>query len=131
MAENQIEIEVELTGADKVEKSMKGLEEGLEGIGETGSRLVKVMGSTNEQLGEGLENVAGSVGEVREAFTQLGGSIKNLGTSGMSGILSLIGPLGLLVGAGVAVYETFRQITGAAQEAEEAQEAMAAAAIFS
>ena len=128
MAENQIEIEVELTGADKVEKSMKGLEEGLEGIGETGSRLVKVMGSTNEQLGEGLENVAGSVGEVREAFTQLGGSIKNLGTSGMSGILSLIGPLGLLVGAGVAVYETFRQITGAAQEAEEAQEAMAAAA---
>lgn len=128
MAENQIEIEVELTGADKVEKSMKGLEEGLEGIGETGSRLVKVMGSTNEQLGEGLENVAGSVGEVREAFTQLGGSIKNLGTSGMSGILSLVGPLGLLVGAGVAVYETFRQITGAAQEAEEAQEAMAAAA---
>jgi hypothetical protein len=128
MAENQIEIEVELTGAKKVEKSIQGIETGLEGIGETGSKLVQAMGSTNEQLGEGLENVAGSVGEVREAFTQLGTSVKNLGTSGMSGILGLIGPLGMLVGAGVMVYETFRQISGAAQEAEEAQEAMAAAA---
>lgn len=128
MAQSQIEIEVELTGAKKVEKSIEGIEDGLKGIGETGSRLVQAMGSTNEQLGEGLENVAGSVGEVREAFTQLGGSIKTLGTSGMAGILNLIGPLGLLVGAGVAVYETFRQISGAAQEAEDAAEAMAAAA---
>ena len=128
MAENQIEIEVELTGGKKVEKSIQSIESGLEGVGETGSRLVKAMGSTNEKLGEGLENVAGTVGEVREAFTQLGGSIKTLGSSGMSGILGLIGPLGLLVGAGITVYETFRQISGAAQEAEDAQEAMAAAA---
>ena len=128
MAENQIEIEVELTGSQKVEKSIQGIETGLEGIGETGSRLVKAMGSTNEKLGEGLENVSTSVGEVREAFKGLTSSIKTLGSSGMSGILGLIGPLGLLVGAGITVYETFRQISGAAQEAEDAQEAMAAAA---
>jgi len=124
----EIDIEIQLSGAQKVEKSIEGIETGLQGIGETGSKLVKAMGSTNEKLGDGLENVAGSVGEVREAFTQLGGSIKTLGTSGMSGILGLIGPLGLLVGAGVTVYETFRQISGSAQEAEDAQEAMAAAA---
>jgi hypothetical protein len=40
----------------------------------------------------------------------------------------MLGPLGLLVSAGLAVYETFRLITGAAQEAEEAEAAMSAAA---
>lgn len=128
MAKTKVDIEVELTGLQKVEKSIKGVEGGLEGVGETGAKLVQSMGVTNEKLGEGLENIAGSVGETREAFTQLGGSLKNLGTSGMSGILGLIGPIGMLVSAGILLYETFRQITGAAQEAENAQEAMAAAA---
>ena len=128
MAQTKVDIEVELTGLQKVDKAVKEVEGGLEGVGETGAKLAQAMGASNEKLGEGLENLAGSVGETREAFSQLGGSLKNLGTSGMSGILSLIGPLGMLVSAGVLVYETFRQITGAAQEAEEAQEAMAAAA---
>jgi len=128
MAKTKVDIEVELTGLQKVEKSIKGVEGGLEGVGETGAKLVQSMGITNEKLGEGLENLSGSVGETREAFTQLGGSLKNLGTSGMSGILGLIGPIGMLVSAGILLYETFRQITGAAQEAENAQEAMAAAA---
>lgn len=128
MAQTQVEIEVELSGAGKVEKGIQKIEGGLEGIGETGSRLAKAMGSTNEKLGEGLENVAGTVGEVREAFSNLSDSVKLLGTTGPKAFLALIGPIGMLVGAGIAVYETFRQITGAAQEAEEAQEAMAAAA---
>ena len=128
MAQTKIDIEVELTGLQKVDKAVKDVEGGLEGVGETGAKLAQAMGASNEQLGEGLENLAGSVGETREAFTQLGGSLKNLGTTGMSGILSLIGPLGMLVSAGILVYETFRQISGAAQEAENAQEAMAAAA---
>ena len=128
MAKNDIDITIQLTGGEKVEKAVKDIEGGLQDVGETGAKLVQSMGSTNEQLGEGLENVASSVGEVREAFTELSGSIKNLGTGGMTSVLSLIGPLGMLVGAGFAVYETFRQISGAAQEAEDAQEAMAAAA---
>ena len=128
MAKTKVDIEVELTGLQKVEKSIKGVEGGLEGVGETGAKLVQSMGVTNEKLGEGLENLSGSIGETREAFTQLGGSLKNLGTSGMSGILGLIGPIGMLVSAGILLYETFRQISGAAQEAENAQEAMAAAA---
>ena len=128
MAQTQVEIEVELSGAGKVDKGIKKIEGGLEGIGETGSRLAKAMGSTNEKLGEGLENVSGTVGEVREAFSSLKDSVSLLGKNGPSAILNFIGPLGMLVGAGIAVYETFRQISGAAQEAEEAQEAMAAAA---
>jgi len=128
MAQTQVEIEVELSGTGKVEKGIKQIEGGLEGIGETGSRLVEAMGTTNEKLGEGLENVSGTVGEVREAFSSLKDSVQLLGQRGPTAILSFIGPLGMLVGAGIAVYETFRQISGAAQEAEEAQEAMAAAA---
>lgn len=128
MAENQIEIEVELTGTKKVEKQVKEIEGGLEGLGETGSKLAETLGSTNEKLGEGLESISGSVGGVREAFGELGGAIKNLGETGPKGLLALIGPLGMVVGAALTVYETFRLITGAAQEAEQAQEAMNAAA---
>ena len=127
MAQTQVEIEVELSGAGKVDKGIQKIEGGLEGIGETGSRLAQAMGSTNEKLGEGLENVSGTVGEVREAFSSLGSSITNLGQTGSKGFMSLLGPLGMLVGAGIAVYETFRQISGAAQEAQEAEEAMNAA----
>jgi hypothetical protein len=127
MAQTQVEIEVELSGTGKVEKGIKEIEGGLEGIGETGSRLVEAMGTTNEKLGEGLENVSGTVGEVREAFGALGESITVIGQTGARGFMSLIGPLGMIVGAGIAVYETFRQITGAAQEAEEAEQAMNAA----
>ena len=110
MAKTKVDIEVELTGLQKVEKSIKGVEGGLEGVGETGAKLVQSMGVTNEKLGEGLENLSGSVGETREAFTQLGGSLKNLGTSGMSGILGLIGPIGMLVSAGILLYETYKTI---------------------
>jgi hypothetical protein len=128
MAQTQVEIEVELSGAGKVEKGIQKIEGGLEGIGETGSKLTKSLGATNKKLGEGLESVSGTVGEVREAFGELGGAITMVGKTGAKGFLSLIGPLGMLVSAGIAVYETFRLITGAAQEAEEAQEAMNAAA---
>tara|TARA_Y100001973_G_scaffold83205_1_gene123233 strand:+ start:1240 stop:3453 length:2214 start_codon:yes stop_codon:yes gene_type:complete len=128
MAQTQVEIEVELSGTKKVEKGIKKIEGGLEGVGETGSKLTKVMGATNEKLGEGLESVGGAIGEVREAFGELGGSIQTIGKAGGRSFMSLIGPLGMLVSAGVAVYETFRLISGAAQEAEEAKEAMNAAA---
>jgi hypothetical protein len=57
MAQTQVEIEVELSGTQKVEKGIKEIEGGLEGIGETGSKLTQALGSTNEKLGEGLEAV--------------------------------------------------------------------------
>jgi hypothetical protein len=128
MAQTQVEIEVELSGSGKVEKGLQKIEGGLEGLGETGSKLSDALGSTNEKLGEGLEAVSGTVGEVRSAFGELGGAITTLGQTGSKGFTAMLGPLGLLVSAGLAVYETFRLITGAAQEAEEAEAAMSAAA---
>ena len=128
MAQTQVEIEVELSGSGKVEKGLQKIEGGLEGLGETGSKLSDALGSTNEKLGDGLEAVSGTVGEVRSAFGELGGAITTLGQTGSKGFTAMLGPLGLLVSAGLAVYETFRLITGAAQEAEEAEAAMSAAA---
>jgi len=128
MAQTQVEIEVELSGSGKVEKGLKKIEGGLEGLGETGSKLTSALGSTNAKLGEGLESVSGTVGEVRSAFGGLGSAITTLGQTGSKGFTAMLGPLGLLISAGLAVYETFRLITGATQEAEEAEAAMAAAA---
>jgi len=127
MAETQIQIEVELEGTGKVEKGMKKIEGGLNNIGETGSKLADVLGSTNKQLGQGLEGVSDNVGELRNAFGSLGGAISNVGKTGAKGLMGLLGPIGLVVGAGVGLYQTFRQITGAAQRSEEAEEMMAAA----
>ncbi len=125
--ETEIDIEIQLSGAKRVEKQIDDVQGGLEGLGETGSRLADSLGSTNEKLGEGLENVGTSVGELKESFKGLGAGIANLGNTGAKGLLGLLGPLGAVVAAGVLVYDTFRNITGAAQNAKEAEEAMNAA----
>ena len=122
--ETEIDIEIQLSGAKRVEKQIDDVQGGLEGLGETGSRLADSLGSTNEKLGEGLENVGASVGELKESFKGLGAGIANLGNTGAKGLLGLLGPLGAVVAAGVLVYDTFRNITGAAQDAQEAEEAM-------
>ena len=127
MAETQIQIEVELEGTGKVEKGMKKIEGGLNNIGETGSKLADVLGSTNKQLGKGLEGVSDNVGELSTAFGSLGGAISTVGKTGAKGLMGLLGPIGLVVGAGVGLYQTFRQISGAAQRSEEAEQMMAAA----
>jgi hypothetical protein len=48
--------------------------------------------------------------------------------SGVMGFTALLGPIGMVVTAGFGLYETFKLISGAAQEAEENSSAMAAAA---
>jgi len=123
----EIDIEIQLSGAKMVDKQIDEISEGLEGLGETGSKLSDSLGATNEKLGEGLENIGTAVGEVKESFKGLGAGIANLGNTGAKGFMALLGPIGQVVAAGVLVYETFRQISGAAQEAQEAEEAMNAA----
>ena len=127
MAETQIQIEVELEGTGKVEKGMKKIEGGLNNIGETGSRLADVMGSTNKQLGKGLEGIGDNVGELTASFGALGLAFRGMAQTGKKGLMSLLGPFGLVIGAGVGLYQTFRQISGAAQRSEEAEQMMAAA----
>lgn len=117
MATNEVEIELKLTGA---EEAVEGFQE----IGETSKAMAERFVNDNDKLGEGLGDLTGNVQGVI-------GSVKGLGTAlstSGQGFMALLGPIGAVVAAGYALYETFLNISGAAQEAEDRTEAMAAAA---
>ena len=127
MAENTIEIEVELVGQDDTLKGLDKVKQGAEGIGESFKGVGDLVGKTNEKLGEGLSSVSDAVGGGIEAFTGMSDAIKSV-SSGGAGILALLGPIGLVTSAVALAYEAFQQLSGRAQEAEDRAEAMAAAA---
>lgn len=127
MAENTIEIDIELVGGGKVLKGLDQIQEGAEGVGETFSSLGDLVGQTNSELGESMGALSDAVSQGAEAF----GSLKDAATSvaqGEIGISTLLGPMALLVAAISAGVEAYRQFSGAAEEATNRQEAMAAAA---
>ena len=127
MAENTIEIEVELVGQKETLKGLDKVKQGAEGIGESFKGVGDLVGKTNQQLGEGLSSVSDAVGGSIEAFSGMSEAIKGVSMTG-SGLLGLIGPIGAVVGAAALAYEAFMQLTGAAQETEDMAEAVAAAA---
>jgi hypothetical protein len=116
-----IEIDVQLQGTADIR-------EGIGSISQAGKSLVETMGSTNEKLAEGLGEVGESVFGLGDSIAELKGGISNLGTTGAAGFMSLLGPIGAVITAGFALYEVYKLISGSAQEAEENQSAMAAAA---
>ena len=128
MAENQVQIEVELVGQKEVGKGLESITKGAEGVGETFKSVGNVVGKTNQQLGEGLSSVSDALGETMGAVDGVKEAFTNLGQGGALSFTSLLGPISLVVTAVGAVYEAYRQLSGAAQEAEDRQEAMAAAA---
>lgn len=117
---NSVDIEVQLTGAEEAKR-------GLKGIGETAGEMAGHFDKVNSHLGEGLSEVVGNVEELGGSFKELGSTIKSIGKGGGASLMSLVPVLGGVVAAGFALFETFQMITGAAQEAEDAQEAMGAA----
>ena len=118
---NTLDIEVELQGAEKAQK-------GLKSVGDTAGNVAQRFDKANTHLGEGLSSLSDNVSELGGSFKDLGSNISNVGSTGVKGLLGLVPAIGGVVMAGMALYDTFKNITGAAQEAEDAQEAMAAAA---
>ena len=118
---NQVEVEVVLTGADEAKK-------GLSGIGETAGAMAERFSDENSKLGEGLSSLTDNVGELVGTMGELGTATKNMGTASVSSLMGLVPAVGAVVAAGFALYETFMNISGAAEEAENRTEAMAAAA---
>ena len=121
MTTNTVDIEVRLDGAEEAKK-------GLTGIGETASSMADRFDKSNSHLGEGLGSLVGNVEDAQGAFKDLSSTVKSLGTGGKASFLSLIPAIGGVIAVGYALYETFINITGAAQAAEDANEAAAAAA---
>lgn len=126
MTQNTIEIEVELKGQKDALKGLDQVKEGAEGIGETFKGVGDIVGKTNQQMGESLNAVSNAVGESAAAFQGMRDAISSVAT-GSVGITTLLGPLALLTTAVGAAYEAYRQLSGAARQAEIQQEAMAAA----
>jgi len=120
-ASNTVDIEVNLKGASAAKK-------GLNSIGESAGQIAQKFDQTNSHLGEGLSSLTGNVEEMVGSFGELGGAITQAGKAGKAGFLLMLPAIGGVVAAGYALYETFNMITGASQRAEDAQEAMAAAA---
>jgi len=127
MAENTIEIEVELKGEKDTLKGIDQIKEGAEGIGESFKGVGELVSKTNQQMGESLNAVSDAVGSSVTAFSEMGSAIKSVSTGG-AGITALLGPIGLLTTAVAAGVEAFRQFSGAAAEAEARQGAFAASA---
>ena len=128
MAENQVQIEVELVGQKEVGQGLDKITKGAEGLGETFKGVGGIVGKTNQQLGEGLSSVSDALGETMNAVGGIKDAFGALGQGGAMSFTSLLGPIGLAVTAVGALYEAYRQLSGAAKEAEDRQEAMAAAA---
>jgi hypothetical protein len=128
MAENKVEIEVELVGQKEVGKGLDKITKGAEGVGETFKSVGDVVGKSNQQLGEGLSSVSDALGGTVEAISGVKEAFLGLSSGGATSLLSLIGPVSLVVTAIGAAYEAFRMLSGATQEAEDNAEAMAAAA---
>ena len=121
MAENKVEIEVELSGA-------KGVREGFKSISGAGKDLADKIGSSNEKLGEGIAGLGESVFSLGDAFKELTAGVGEVERGGSMAFTALLGPIGTVATATLALYETFRLISGASLEAEENSQAMAAAA---
>ena len=127
MAENTIEIEVELVGQKETLKGLDQVKEGAKGIGETFKGAASLVGKSNQQMGEGLNSLSDAVGSSTDAISSMSSAIQKVGQGGAS-FTALLGPIGLVAGALAAGVEAFRQFSGAAKEAENRQEAFSAAA---
>ena len=116
-----IEIDVELQGTQNIETQFKN-------IGDASKGLASTMGNTNEKLGEGIDSLGESFTGLRDSIGELGTGLSNLGKGGAMSFIGLLGPIAGVTTALFAAYETFKLISGAAQEAEQNEQAMAAAA---
>jgi hypothetical protein len=127
MAENTIEIEVELKGQKETLKGLDLVKDGAEGIGETFKGVGDIVGKTNQQMGENINSLSNAISEGAAAFNGLKEAASAIG-QGSFGITNLLGPLALLVTAVGAAYEAYRQASGEAKLFEDRQRALAQAA---
>jgi len=128
MAENTIEIEVELKGQKDVTKQLDQIKSGAKDVGEGFKGVTSIMDKSSSQIGEGLSTMTDAVGSSVDAIASLKDGVAKLGSGGVASFTSLIGPIGLVTGAVAALWQGYRQLSGAAREAEVRQQAMAEAA---
>ena len=135
MAENKIQIEVDVIGVaqaekqlDKIEQSTEGIGEGIKGVGESFKGVGDVISAQGGVMGEAFGALGESVGGLVDGFDQLKGSMESGGKIGITSILGMLGPLAALASGLALAIEAYRQFSGAAKEAEQIEAAVSAAA---
>ncbi len=135
MAENKIEIEVDVIGMesaqkklDGIEGSAKGIGESVKGVGESFKGVGAVVSAQGGAMGEAFGALGESVSGVVDGVGQFSEALQSGGKIGVSSILSLLGPISAIVGALALAVEAWRQFSGAAKEAEQIEAAVSAAA---
>ena len=135
MAENKIQIEVDVVGVaqaekqlDKIEQSTAGIGEGIKGVGESFKGVGDVISAQGGVMGEAFGALGESVGGLVDGFDQLKGSMDSGGKIGITSILGMLGPLAALASGLALAIEAYRQFSGAAKEAEQIEAAVSAAA---
>ena len=143
MATNKIEIDLEVKGADEAIEKIDGVGEAasamaeafstdeatehIEGLGETASKMADQFSVDNEKLGEGIGELTGSISLAVGSVVALKGAFQAAAAGGVAAWSAILGPLVAVVGAIYGLYEVYQLLSGAAQEAEEAEANMAAA----
>jgi hypothetical protein len=90
MAQNSIDIEVNLTGTQKVEKDLAKVEQAGEAVGETFNSMTQAVKATGGQFSE-------EIGAIGESASNLGSSFVSLGKSVGGSFTAMLGPLGAVV----------------------------------
>lgn len=135
MAENKIEIEVDVIGMesaqkklDGIEGSAKGIGESVKGVGESFKGVGAVVSAQGGAMGEAFGALGESVSGVVDGVGQFSEALQSGGKIGISSVLGLLGPISAIVGALALAVEAWRQFSGAAKEAEQIEAAVSAAA---
>lgn len=135
MAENKIEIEVDVIGMesaqkklDGIEGSAKGIGESVKGVGESFKGVGAIVSAQGGAMGDAFGALGESVSGVVDGVGQFGEALQSGGKIGVSSILGLLGPISAIVGALALAIEAWRQFSGAAKEAEQIEAAVSAAA---
>lgn len=135
MATNKVQIQVELKGSEqvnkqlgKIEESAVDLKEGFNGVGESFKSVGDIVRSQGSPMADAFGTLGDSVGAITESVGAFKDGLAVMGETGGKAWVAMLGPLAAVVSGITLAYEAYRQFSGAAQEAEDAAENMAAAA---
>lgn len=135
MASNKVQIQVELKGAqqvnkelDSIEKNSVDLSEGFKGVGESFKSVGDVVKAQGGMMGDAFGVLGESVGAITDSVGSFKDSMELAGQTGGKAWLAMLGPIAAVVSGVSLAIEAYREFSGANRAAEDAAENMAAAA---
>lgn len=132
MAENKIEIEVELVGGQQAQQQLNAVATASQQIGTNAKSTTQQtarLGETFTAVGDqatkatgaasrGVLAVSGGLGSANDSAVTLGRAMVTLADNGGRGMIAILGPIGAVIATIYTLYEGYQQLSGAAIEYE-------------